>query len=186
MLAYVPYVTAYVRYVLMTSAQFSTRTGRWALTLAATAAATLAADAMASAAGVVLVASHVLHGLPHDLLFVVLAGTYLLWGAGLKANLAANWALLEDTGTSTNALSKVAYDVAKLRTRCVRARRLASVTGYVGTELAKEVPYYAGAFGAALCFVRLLLRRSGFPVAFVENLFERLIIFRLEGQRNTT
>jgi hypothetical protein len=107
-------------------------------------------DAIATAAGVLLVASHVLRGLPHGLLFVFLAGTYVLWGAGLRANLAANWTLLEDTGTSTNALSKVAYDLAKLRTLSLRARRLASAAGYVGTELAKEVPYYAGAFGAAL------------------------------------
>jgi len=31
-----------------------------------------------------------------------------------------------------------------------RARRIAGATGYVATELAKEAPYYAGAFGAAL------------------------------------
>ena len=32
----------------------------------------------------------------------------------------------------------------------MRARRIAAAIGYVGTELAKEAPYYAGAFGAAL------------------------------------
>ena len=31
-----------------------------------------------------------------------------------------------------------------------RARRLASQAGYLATELVKEIPYYAGAFGAAL------------------------------------
>jgi NNMT/PNMT/TEMT family len=31
-----------------------------------------------------------------------------------------------------------------------RARRIASAVGYIGTELAKEAPYYAGAFSAAL------------------------------------
>ena len=32
----------------------------------------------------------------------------------------------------------------------MRARRLAAAIGYVGTEIAKETPSYAGAFGAAL------------------------------------
>jgi NNMT/PNMT/TEMT family protein len=134
----------------MTTARLHTKTGRWALTLAATVVSTCAADVVATTAGVVLVASAVLHGLDHGLLLVFLAGTYVLWGAGLRVNLAANSALLEDTGTSTNALSKAAYDLAKLRTPSLRARRLAAVAGYVATELAKEVPYYAGAFGTAV------------------------------------
>ncbi len=32
----------------------------------------------------------------------------------------------------------------------MRLRKVASAVGYVSTELAKEIPYYAGAFGAAL------------------------------------
>ena len=79
-----------------------------------------------------------------------LAATYVVWGAGLRVNLAANWALLEQTGTSTSALSKAAYDLAGLGRCSERARRLASQAGYVATELVKEIPYYAGAFGAAL------------------------------------
>jgi hypothetical protein len=134
----------------MTTAQLDTRTGRWALTLAATVVSTCAADAVATAGGVLLVASAVLHGYDHGPLLVFLAGTYVLWGAGLRANLAANWTLLEDTGASTNALSKAAYDLAKLTTGSLRARRLAAVAGSVATELAKEVPYYAGAFGTAV------------------------------------
>ena len=79
-----------------------------------------------------------------------LAGTYVVWGAGLRVNLAANWALLAGTGTSTNVLSKAAHDIAKARTGSVRARRVAASAGYVATELAKEAPYYAGASGAML------------------------------------
>ena len=123
---------------------------RWALTLGATAASTYALDAVATAAGILVVASHVLRGLDHGYVLLFLASTYIAWGIGLRANLAANWALLESTGTSVNALSKAAYDLVKLRTASVRARRLAAAIGYVGTEIAKETPYYAGAFGAAL------------------------------------
>lgn len=125
-------------------------TKRWIITLAATTVSTYTLDAVATTAGVLLAASHLLHSLDHALVLLFLAGTYVVWWAGLRVNLRANWALLEDTGTSTNVLSKAAYDLVKLRTRSVRARRIAAAIGYVGTELAKETPYYAGAFGAAL------------------------------------
>jgi hypothetical protein len=126
------------------------RTKRWIITLAATAVSTYTLDAVATTAGVILAASHLLHGLDHALVLLFLAGTYVAWWAGLRVNLKVNWALLEETGTSTNVLSKAAYDLVKLKTRSVRARRIAAAIGYVGTELAKETPYYAGAFGAAL------------------------------------
>ena len=120
------------------------------MTVAATAASTYALDAIATAAGLALAASHVLRGVDHALLLAFLAVSYVVWAIGLRANLRANWALLEQTGTSTNALSKAAYELARLRTASARARRVAAAIGYVGTELAKEAPYYAGAFGAAL------------------------------------
>jgi hypothetical protein len=126
------------------------RTRRWAITILATAISTYALDGVATVAGVLLAASHVLRGLDYSLLLVLLAGTYLLWGAALWVNLKANWALLEETGTSTNVLSKAAYELAKLRHGGLRTQRIASAGGYVGTEIAKEVPYYAGAFGAVL------------------------------------
>jgi hypothetical protein len=122
----------------------------WAVTITATAVSTWALDAVATAAGVALVASTALNGLAHWHTLVFLAATYAAWAAGLRANLRANWSLLEETGTSTNALSKAAHDLTKLRSASVRARRIASAAGYVGTELAKEAPYYAGAFGAVI------------------------------------
>jgi hypothetical protein len=128
----------------------SSATRRWFCTLAATALSTYALDAVATAAGLALAASQLLRGLDHGFVLLFLAGTYVAWGAGLRVNLRANWALLEDTGTSTNALSKAAYDVVKRRTVSVRVRRIAAAAAYVATEFAKETPYYAGAFGAAL------------------------------------
>ena len=122
----------------------------WVVTIGATAVSAYALDAVATAAGVLLVASHALSGLLHWQALVFLAATYVAWGAGLRVNLRANWSLLERTGTSTNALSKAAHDLTRLRTASVRARRIASAAGYVVTELAKEIPYYAGAFGAAV------------------------------------
>ena len=79
-----------------------------------------------------------------------LAVTYLVWAAGLRVNVQANWRLLEDTGTSTNAVSKGLFDLVRHRSCSRRALRTASAAGYVGPEIVKEAPYYAGAFGAAL------------------------------------
>ena len=120
----------------------------WPITLAATVASTYALDAVATAAGVLLVASGLLTGLGHTLALAVLAASYLLWGIGLRSNLSANLLLLRRTATSTNALSKAAFELT--RRRGERVQRLAASVGYIAAELAKEAPYYAGAFGAAV------------------------------------
>lgn len=119
----------------------------WVITLAATAVSTYALDAVATAAGVLLVASGLLSGLDRALLLALLAATYVLWGIGMWTNLRANWLLLRRTATSTNLLSKAAFELT--RRRAPRRQRFAAGAGYVATELAKEAPYYAGAFGAA-------------------------------------
>ena len=134
----------------MALARSMSRSRRWAVTLAATVGSAYALDAIAVAAGLLVAASHLLDDLPHPVVLLFLVGTYVTWGIGLRANLRANWTLLEATGTSTNALSKAAYDLMTRRTSHRRAQQLASAVGYVSTEVAKEVPYYAGAFGAAL------------------------------------
>lgn len=126
------------------------RPGRWVITAAATVASTYALDAVATAAGVLLTASQWLRGFDSGVLLGWLACTYIVWGAGLRVNLKANWKLLEETGTSTNALSKGAHDLVKLRTESMRVRRIASDIGYVSAELVKEVPYYIAALGSAL------------------------------------
>jgi hypothetical protein len=122
----------------------------WTVTLVATVASTYALDAFATAVGGALAASGLLGGLGPAALLGVLAGSYLLWLAGLRANLTANWSLLTTTGVSTNVVSKVAYDIALARHAGPRAQRVAASGGYLLTEAAKEVPYYAGAFGASL------------------------------------
>lgn len=126
------------------------RPGRWFNTVDAAVASTYALDTVATGAGVLLVASQLLSNLDHRHLLVFLGGTYLLWGAGLRVNLRAKGTLLQESGTSTNAPSKAAYDLVKGRTRSVCARKIACPTGYVATELAKEMPYYVGAFGGVL------------------------------------
>ncbi len=125
-------------------------TARWGLTIAATAASTVALEAVATTAGVLLAASPFLDGAHRSVVLGFLAATYVVWAAGLRVNLKANWRLLEETGTSTNALSKMGFELARLRSCSPSAMRAASAVGYVLSEIVKEAPYYAGAFGAAL------------------------------------
>ena len=120
----------------------------WLITLGATAASTYALDAVATAAGLLLVGTAVFGGAGHATVLAVLAASYVAWGFGLRANLGANRSLLARTGTSTNVLSKAGFDLAARR--FPRWQRLAADAGYVLTELAKEAPYYAGAFGTAV------------------------------------
>lgn len=122
----------------------------WAITLAATVASTYVQEMIITAAGVALAASHLLRDFDLATAIVFVAGTYIAWIAGLLKNIEANWTLLETTGTSTNALSKAAYDLVKSRIGTVRARKIAAAAGYACTEIGKEIPYYVGAFGAAV------------------------------------
>lgn len=126
------------------------RHGAWAVTVLATVASTYALDAFAIAVGALLAASGLLAAFDRPLLLAFLAASYVVWGAGLRASLAANWSLLACTGASTNMLSKAAHDIARARGAGARRRRLAASGGYVVTELVKEVPYYASASGAVL------------------------------------
>ncbi|MEV6306499.1 guanitoxin biosynthesis pre-guanitoxin forming N-methyltransferase GntF [Actinoplanes sp. NPDC051861] len=121
----------------------------WATSLAATAASTYALDVWAAATGAGLVASGFLTGLDHRSVVMFLLASYVVWVFGLRANLRANATLLAATGASTNVLSKLAYDVTRRRFGDGRTTRLAAAVAYTGTEIAKEVPYYVAAFGAA-------------------------------------
>jgi hypothetical protein len=105
---------------------------------------------VATTAGLLLVASGLLAELSHETVLAFLTLSYAAWGAGLWQNLKANWALLEATGTSTNLLSKAAFDLAMRRSGRAGPRRAAASVAYAGSELAKEAPYYAGALGLAL------------------------------------
>lgn len=123
---------------------------RWVVTLGATGVSMVVLDVVATVVGAILVASNLFDGTSQGVVIGFLAVTYLLWAAGLRANVVANWGLLEQTGTSTNLPSKVMFELVRCRASTPTAPRVASAIGYVGTEIAKEAPYYAGAFGTAL------------------------------------
>jgi hypothetical protein len=122
----------------------------WITTVAATVVSTCALDAVATLSGAVLAASPVFDGMSHVVVVGFLAATYILWFAALRINLVANWHLLEQTGTSTNLPSKAMFELARCRSSSPHLPRVASAAAYLATEIAKEAPYYAGAFGTAL------------------------------------
>lgn len=128
------------------------RTGRlaWGVSVVATVLSTYALDLIATAAGVMLVATGLLAGLDQGWLLMLLVTSYAAWGLGMRANVRANSVLLATTGMSTNVVSKAGYDLARRLTGSARAHRWAAATGYVGTEVVKEAPYYLGAFGVAV------------------------------------
>jgi hypothetical protein len=99
---------------------------------------------------VALVATGLLAGLAQEWLLTLLVVSYAAWGLGLRTSVRANSALLATTGLSTNVISKAAFDLARRLSGSVRAQRWAAATGYVGTEVVKEAPYYLSAFGVAV------------------------------------
>jgi hypothetical protein len=125
------------------------RSRQWAVTLGAMAASTWALDAVATGAGALLAGSGLLEPLSGAGVATVLLVSYLAWGWGMRGAIRANLALLAVSGTSTNALSKLAWDWGHVRGWTPRLTRLTATIGYVLTEFAKEAPYYAGAFGLA-------------------------------------
>lgn len=126
------------------------RARSWIATLTASFVTFYALDMVATGAGLLLVASGLLAGISHWLAISLWVGTNMVWFAGLWSMLLANWELLQRTGASTNILSKAAYDIATRLTTSRRWRGAAANLGYIATELAKEIPYYAGAAGVAL------------------------------------
>jgi hypothetical protein len=118
----------------------------WPLTFLATGVSTYALDTFAVAVGALLAGSGILTALGRPATLAFLGATYLLWAAGLRASLAANWRLLDRTAASTSALSKAAYEFASRANP--RMRRVAASCSYLAVEAAKEIPYYVSAFGA--------------------------------------
>ena len=118
----------------------------WLITLAATAASTYALDAVATAAGVLLVAPS-------------------CWAGSTTPSRSPSWPRRTCCGASpcgrTWAPTGAAAPDGNQHQRAVEGgvrahgapgtepQRIAAATGYVATEMAKEAPYYAGAFGAA-------------------------------------
>ncbi len=126
--------------------------GRWGITVGANVASTYALDGTAVIAGLALTKTGIQEHVSTETLIGFLAASYGVWFKGLYENVKENWKLLEEQGVSTSALSKAFHDYSKSKGWSERSQRLATAAGYVGLEIAKELPFYLGAFGSATFF----------------------------------
>lgn len=117
---------------------------RWGLTLGATVGSSMLLEAPATVGGTALVNTHLLQTMDTKGLLALLGVSYASWAYGMHKGIKANINALEQTGMGSNVFSKVAFDNVKHRT----LQKITVGTSYVVPEVAKEIPYYAGAFGA--------------------------------------
>ena len=122
----------------------------WLVTAVASLVTAYGLDVVATCAGLLLAGTGWLAGIDYSTGIVLLLLTYVGWFFGAWSILRANWELLQRTGASTNLFSKAGHDIAARLGWSVGWRRAATHTGYIITDLAKEVPYYVGAAGAAI------------------------------------
>ena len=129
--------------------RFGRQLKQWSATLVANALSTYALDTVSTAAGVLLAASGLLLGVGWGALLVLLGASYVVWGYGLSSSLDANWRLLTSTGTSTSALSKLAYELTARSSQ--GTRRFLAASGYVLFELVKEFSLLSRRVRAGVC-----------------------------------
>lgn len=122
----------------------------WIVTAVASLVTAYGLDVVATCTGLLLAGTGWLAGIEYGTGIVLLLLTYVGWFFGAWSILRANWELLQRTGTSTNLVSKAGHDIAARLGWSVGWRRAATHTGYIITDLMKEVPYYVGAAGAAI------------------------------------
>jgi hypothetical protein len=127
-----------------------TRLRQWMVTCVASLVTGYGLDVVATCTGLLLAGTGWLSGIDYRTGIALLLLTYVGWFFGAWSILRANWELLQRTGTSTNLFSKAGHDIAARLGWSVGWRRAATHTGYIITDLLKEVPYYVGAAGAAI------------------------------------
>ena len=127
-------------------------------------ASTYALDAVATAAGVLLAASALLGGADHDARArVPRRDLRRLGGRPAREPARELGAARGDRHEHQRAVEGRARPRSARGAACARAGSPSAI-GYVGTEIAKEVPYYAGAFGAAVLSDSVVVdRRARLP-----------------------
>ena len=114
----------------------ASRRRRWAVTLAATAARPTRSTPSPPRPGCCWSPPALLAGLDHRLLLAFLAASYVVWGAGLRVNLRANWALLERTGHEHQRAVEGCATTCRRRTRA--RRRAAAARGRLRRHRARQ------------------------------------------------
>ncbi|MDO8638114.1 MAG: hypothetical protein Q7R43_00945 [Candidatus Daviesbacteria bacterium] len=77
---------------------------------------------------------------------VAVAISYIPLFTGMLKIADQSWYTLKETGVSVNMFAKFGYDLSRKITRNERVQKAATYTTFLGLELAKEVPWWIGAF----------------------------------------
>ncbi len=95
----------------------------------------------------------------------ILGVSYVAWGYGIWTNYNQVWKALQEVGVGTSVWAKVGYDLSTAATSRDFFKKMPAVSeflkrgstliGFTALELAKELPYYAVAFGGKLAIEQL-------------------------------
>lgn len=72
--------------------------------------------------------------------------SYIPYLTSLFKNADQSWKSLQETGISVNIFAKAGYDLSKNITGSQKLQKFSAYSGFLGSELAKEIPWYIGAF----------------------------------------
>ena len=75
-----------------------------------------------------------------------LAVSYIPYLTSLFKNADQSWQSLKETGVSVNIFAKAGYDLSKNITGSQKLQKFSTYSGFLGSELMKEIPWYVGAF----------------------------------------
>lgn len=71
---------------------------------------------------------------------------YIPYLTSLVKNADQSWQSLKETGVSVNIFAKAGYDLSKNITGSQKLQKFSTYSGFLGSELMKEIPWYVGAF----------------------------------------
>lgn len=120
---------------------------RHGVTIPLTLVSTSALEAVSIASGTFLAGVNPFSEADPRLAIGALLLSYGFWFSGMAVNARQAWNMLEETGVSVSWWAKVGHDASKKLTDSQTIQKAASYTGFTAMELAKEIPWWLGAFG---------------------------------------
>lgn len=75
-----------------------------------------------------------------------MAVSYIPYMTSLFKNADQSWQSLKETGVSVNIFAKAGYDLSKKITQSEKLQKITTYSGFLGSELTKELPWWVGAF----------------------------------------
>lgn len=87
-----------------------------------------------------------LAGLDSKYAIAAVALSYIPLITGTLKNAEQAWYSMKELGVSISTPAKIGYDLSRIFTKNEKIQKVSTYAGFLGFELAKELPWYAGAF----------------------------------------